>query len=53
MGELILIKPLFPGNGYIDQLNRIFNLVGVPDSKTFADTCSPGLYNKTAKRDFA
>jgi len=32
-GELLLMKPLFPGRSEIDQLNRIFKDLGTPSEK--------------------
>merc|ERR1711936_292109 len=39
-GELLLINPLFPGESEVDELNRIFKLLGTPNEKIW-----PG-YNK-------
>ncbi|CAF3726201.1 unnamed protein product [Rotaria sordida] len=41
MAELILLKPLFPGKDTIDQLNKIFDIIGTPDSKTLQEICTP------------
>ncbi|WKX96300.1 hypothetical protein Q1695_012612 [Nippostrongylus brasiliensis] len=30
MGEFILLKPLFPGNGELDEINKIFTELGTP-----------------------
>jgi p38 MAP kinase len=43
MAELILRRTLFPGNDHIDQLNKIFNIVGSPDLATLNEICTPGL----------
>lgn len=32
-GELLLRQPLLPGKNEMDQLNRIFDLLGVPSEK--------------------
>merc|ERR1712112_528556 len=32
-GELLLMEPLFPGKSEVDQLNRIFKLLGTPSEK--------------------
>merc|ERR1712226_1387139 len=39
-GELLLMNPLFPGESELDELNRIFKLLGTPNEKIW-----PG-YNK-------
>ncbi|CAF0730753.1 unnamed protein product [Rotaria sordida] len=41
MAELILLKPLFSGKVTINQLNRIFDIIGTPDSKTLQEICIP------------
>ncbi|CAF0754942.1 unnamed protein product [Rotaria sordida] len=41
MAELILLKPLFPGETTYNQLNKIFDIIGTPDSKTLQETCTP------------
>ena len=35
MGELILKEPLVPGKGEIDQVNKIFKLLGRPTEETW------------------
>lgn len=43
--ELLLAgKPLFPGLGEIDQLSRIFELVGTPDETNWPDSQQLPLY---------
>jgi len=32
-GELLLMEPLFPGKSEVDELNRIFKLLGTPSEK--------------------
>ncbi|CAF4022203.1 unnamed protein product [Rotaria sordida] len=32
--ELILLKPIFPGEGHLDQLDKIFDIIGTPDITT-------------------
>jgi len=39
-GELLLMNPLFPGESEVDELNKIFKLLGTPNEKIW-----PG-YNK-------
>lgn len=41
MAELILLKPLFAGTDHIDQLTKIFDVVGTPSSETLDDVCEP------------
>ncbi|CAF0735428.1 unnamed protein product [Rotaria sp. Silwood1] len=43
MAELILLKPLFPGEDAIDQLNKILDITGTPDSTTIQEICIPGI----------
>ena len=47
MAELILLRPVFAGDDVVDQLNKIFNVIGTPDLATLNDICKPGVYNKT------
>ncbi|CAF5229922.1 unnamed protein product, partial [Rotaria magnacalcarata] len=42
MAELILHKPLFPGNDVIEQLNKIIDLLGTPNETTLNEICSIG-----------
>jgi hypothetical protein len=49
MAELILLRPIFPGNGHIDQLNRIFDILGTPDLAILDEICTPGLYKKNTE----
>ncbi|CAF0735458.1 unnamed protein product [Rotaria sp. Silwood1] len=41
MAELILRKPLFLGYNTIDQLNKIFDIIGTPNSTTLQEICTP------------
>jgi serine/threonine protein kinase len=41
MAELILLKPLFAGTDHIDQLTKIFDVVGTPLQKTLDEVCEP------------
>jgi cell division cycle 2-like protein len=36
-GELLLMKPLFPGKSELDQLNRIFKDLGTPNEKIWPE----------------
>ncbi len=49
MAELILLKPLFRGTDRIDQLKKIFDIIGTPDLDTLNAVCKPGLYKKINK----
>jgi hypothetical protein len=46
MAELIRLEPLFMGNGSIDQLKKIFEIIGTPDLATLKKMCTSGLYKK-------
>jgi len=35
MVELLVLKPLFPGKGDLDQIHRIFDVLGVPTEKNW------------------
>ncbi|CAF3402406.1 unnamed protein product [Rotaria sp. Silwood2] len=41
MAELILLRPIFRGTSYIDQLDKIFDIIGTPDLAILNDTCTP------------
>jgi serine/threonine protein kinase len=42
MAELILLHPLFCRTGHIDQIDKIFDIIGTPDSAILNDICLPG-----------
>ena len=44
MAELILLRPVFCGSGPLDQLNKIFDILGTPDLATLNEICAPGLW---------
>jgi hypothetical protein len=44
MAELIILKPLFAGTDHIDQLTKIFDIVGTPDLATLDEVCEPCMY---------
>jgi mitogen-activated protein kinase 7 len=44
MGELILLRTVFRGLDYIDQLNKIFDILGTPDLATLSEICTTGSY---------
>jgi len=37
--ELLLGKPVFPGRSELDQLDKIFNLLGVPTEEVWPVRC--------------
>jgi mitogen-activated protein kinase 7 len=39
-GEMIMGKIMFKGNDYIDQLQRIFQVMGTPEDVTLTALCS-------------
>lgn len=41
MAELIILKPLFAGTDHIDQLTKIFDIVGTPALPTLDEVCEP------------
>lgn len=41
MAELIILKPLFAGTDHIDQLTKIFDVVGTPNDRTLDEVCEP------------
>ncbi|CAF1215742.1 unnamed protein product [Adineta steineri] len=43
MAELILLRPIFRGTDHVDQLNKIFDLIGTPNLATLNETCTPEL----------
>ena len=43
MAEMILLRPIFPGSDHVDQLNKIFDILGTPDPETLNEICPPGL----------
>ncbi|CAF0756218.1 unnamed protein product [Adineta steineri] len=45
MAELILLSPIFRGTDHIDQLNKIFDIIGTPDLDTLKATCTQDAIN--------
>jgi hypothetical protein len=43
MAELILRRPVFRGSDSVDQLNRIFDIIGTPNLATLNEICTSGL----------
>ncbi|CAF0845636.1 unnamed protein product [Rotaria sordida] len=41
MAELILLRPVFRGTNDIDQLDKIFDIIGTPDLVILNDICVP------------
>ncbi len=50
MAELILLRTVFRGSDHIDQLNKIFDILGTPDPATLNEICSAGLYTNSNER---
>ncbi|KAM0687009.1 Cyclin-dependent kinase catalytic subunit [Conglomerata obtusa] len=46
MAELILFKPLFPGDSEIDQLYKIFRVLGTPNDEIWPNVCDLPNYQK-------
>ncbi|KAM0674087.1 Cyclin-dependent kinase 3 [Gurleya vavrai] len=46
MAELVLFKPLFPGDSEIDQLYKIFRVKGTPDEKNWPNVTLLPNYQK-------
>ena len=40
LSELLMGKPLFPGEGEIDQMNKIIKLLGIPNEETWPGVTS-------------
>ena len=45
MAEMVNMKPLFPGHKEEDELNRIFEIVGTPDPKTWPEVVDLPQWN--------
>jgi hypothetical protein len=43
MAELILLRPLFAGTDHIDQLRKIFDIVGTLDLQTLDEIYEPRM----------
>ncbi|CAF1253317.1 unnamed protein product [Adineta steineri] len=43
MAELILLRPIFRGTDFTDQLNKIFDIIGTPDLTTLNETYTTEL----------
>ncbi|CAF3937389.1 unnamed protein product [Rotaria sordida] len=41
MAEIILLRPVFRGTNHIDQLDKIFDIIGTPDLVILNDICVP------------
>ncbi len=50
MAELILLRPVFRGADSFDQLNRILEILGTPDTAILREICTAGLYKDSNKR---
>ncbi len=45
MAELILLRPIFAGTDHIDQLRKIFDIVGTLDLETLDEIYEPRMEN--------
>ncbi|CAF3472433.1 unnamed protein product [Rotaria socialis] len=45
MAELILLRPIFRGKDHIDQLNKIFDIIGTPNLETLHELCTAHTYS--------
>ncbi|CAF3834972.1 unnamed protein product [Rotaria sp. Silwood1] len=45
MAELILLRPVFRGTNRLNQLDRIFDIIGTPDLAILNDICTPDASN--------
>ncbi len=50
MAELIVLRAIFRGTDDVDQLNRIFDIIGTPDPATLNEICTTGLYTNSDER---
>lgn len=48
IGELITLTPLFPGNNDIDQMFRVFQIMGSPTSENWTDVDTLPDYSKVS-----
>ena len=44
IGELMLLRPLFPGNSDIDQMAKVFQVMGTPSPSTWPVSCAPSEF---------
>ena len=44
MAELLRHTPLFPGNDYLDQLQRIIAILGTPTEQELNELCMPRMF---------
>jgi serine/threonine protein kinase len=43
MAQLILLQPIFRGSDRVNQLEKIFDIIGTPDLAILNEICTPGL----------
>jgi hypothetical protein len=48
MAELYMLKPLFPGNSELDQMNKICSVLGTPTESDW-----PDAYRLAERRGFS
>ncbi|CAF1049641.1 unnamed protein product [Didymodactylos carnosus] len=44
MAELVLLRPLFTGGNFIEQLRKILEVLGTPSNEELAELCEPYAY---------
>ena len=49
IAELVIKRPLFAGTSDIDQLSRIFNILGTPEQNAWKESCSLPFYMEFEK----
>ncbi len=50
MAELILLRTVFHGSDHLDQLNKILDTLGTPDTATLNEIYTTGLYRDSNER---
>ena len=48
MADMILLKTTFPGTDHLNQLDRIFDIVGTPNVDEMLQLCPLGLYKNSS-----
>ena len=46
MAELVLLEPIFRGKDHIDQLNKIFAVIGTPPADVVNAVCTTSLFEE-------
>jgi mitogen-activated protein kinase 7 len=50
MAELISLRAIFRGTDYIDQLNKILDVIGTPSRDIVREICTGGSYSNNNAR---